>query len=110
MVALLYAAATPTEVGALGAFLSAAIGVALGRLTWGGAVEALQQTIKTSAMIFMILIGATIFGPLYGPEPDPPACGGGSHGHEPQPLGRHRRHRDRYFVVSMFMDELPLLP
>ncbi|MGH7375474.1 MAG: TRAP transporter large permease, partial [Candidatus Rokuibacteriota bacterium] len=50
VVALLYTgAATPTEVGALGAFLAAAIGVAFGRLTWAGALEAIRQTIKTSA-------------------------------------------------------------
>jgi len=63
VIALLYTvAATPTEVGALGAFLAGAIGFAFGRLTWAGAVEALRQTIKTSALIFMILIGATVFG------------------------------------------------
>ena len=38
------------------------IGVAFGRLTWAGALEAVRQTIKTSALIFMILIGATVFG------------------------------------------------
>jgi C4-dicarboxylate transporter DctM subunit len=63
VVALLYTgAATPTEVGALGAFLAGVIGVTFGRLTWAGALEAIRQTIKTSAMIFMILIGATVFG------------------------------------------------
>src|SRR6185503_1729672 len=63
VVVLLYTGvATPTEVGALGAFASAAIGFTLGRLSWAGAVEAVRQTIKTSALIFMILIGATLFG------------------------------------------------
>src|SRR3989475_3888873 len=63
VVALLYTgAATPTEVGALGAFLAAAIGIALKRLSWAGALDAIRQTIKTSGLIFMILIGATIFG------------------------------------------------
>ena len=63
VVALLYTGvATPTEVGALGAFLAGVIGVAFGRLTWAGALEAIRQTIKTSALIFTILIGATIFG------------------------------------------------
>jgi hypothetical protein len=37
-------------------------GIALRCLTWAGALDTIQQTIKTSAMIFMILIGATIFG------------------------------------------------
>ena len=110
VVALLYAGvATPTEVGALGAFLSAAIGVVLGRLTWGGAVEALQQTIKTSAMIFMILIGATIFGYYMAMSQVPQ--------HVVAVVTDMNLNRwvviagivVAYFVVSMFMDELPLL-
>ena len=110
VVVLLYAGvATPTEVGALGAFLSAAIGVALGRLTWGGAVEALQQTIKTSAMIFMILIGATIFGYYMALSQIPQ--------HVVAAVTDMNLNRwvviagivVAYFVVSMFMDELPLL-
>src|SRR3990170_2723821 len=44
---------TPTEVGAIGAFMSALISVLLGRLTWAGALEALKATLRTSAMIFM---------------------------------------------------------
>jgi C4-dicarboxylate transporter, DctM subunit len=110
VVALLYlGVATPTEVGALGAFLSAAIGVAMGRLTWPAALEAIRQTVKTSAMIFMILIGATIFGYYMAMSQIPQRvvaivtdlnlnrwvvmCG----------------IVVAYFVVSMFMDELPLL-
>src|SRR5690349_6965850 len=54
--------ATPTEIGALGALLAAVIGAAFGRLTWPESIDALKQTIRTSAMIFMILIGATVFG------------------------------------------------
>jgi C4-dicarboxylate transporter DctM subunit len=110
VVALLYAGvATPAEVGALGAFLSAAIGVALRRLTWAGALEALQQTVKTSAMIFMILIGATIFGYYMALSQVPQ--------HVVAVVTDLNLNRwvviagivVAYFVVSMFMDELPLL-
>jgi tripartite ATP-independent transporter DctM subunit len=110
IVALLYAGvATPAEVGALGAFLAAVIGVALGRLTWAGALDAIRQTIKTSAMIFMILIGATIFGYYMAMS------------QIPQRVVAAVSELDlnrwvvisgiivAYFVVSMFMDELPLL-
>jgi tripartite ATP-independent transporter DctM subunit len=110
VIALLYSgAATPTEVGALGAFLAGAIGVAFGRLTWAGAVEALRQTIKTSALIFMILIGATVFGYYMAMSQIPQQVVAVVTG----------MNLDRwvvivgivvvYFVVSMFMDELPLL-
>lgn len=110
VMALLYAGvATPTEVGALGAFLSAVIGVALGRLTWGGALQAIQQTVKTSAMIFMILIGATIFGYYMALSQIPQ--------HVVAMVTDLNLNRwvviagivVAYFIVSMFMDELPLL-
>ena len=110
VVVLLYSGvATPTEVGALGAFLAAVIGVALRRLTWAGAVEAVRQTIKTSAMIFMILIGATIFGYYMAMSQIPQ--------HVVAAVTAMNLNRwvvisgivVAYFVVSMFMDELPLL-
>jgi C4-dicarboxylate transporter, DctM subunit len=110
VVALLYlGVATPTEVGALGAFLSAAIGVLTRRLTLGRAVEAIRQTIKTSAMIFMILIGATIFGYYMAMSQIPQ--------HVVATVTALNLNRwvvlcgivIAYFVVSMFMDELPLL-
>jgi C4-dicarboxylate transporter, DctM subunit len=110
VVVLLYTGvATPTEVGALGAFASAAIGVALGRLSWAGAVEAVRQTIKTSALIFMILIGATLFGYYMAISQIPQ--------HVVAAVTAWDLNRwvviiavvVSYFVVSMFMDELPLL-
>ena len=100
---------TPTEVGAIGAFMSALIGVALGRLTWSGAIEALKGTIRTSAMIFMILIGATIFGYYMALSRVP----------QQVVAAVTDMNLNRwvviigivvcYFVVSMFMDEIPLL-
>ncbi|HEY7650640.1 MAG TPA: TRAP transporter large permease [Methylomirabilota bacterium] len=110
VVVLLYTGvATPTEVGALGAFLAGVIGVALGRLTWAGAIGAIRQTIKTSAMIFMILVGATIFGYYMALSQIPQ--------HVVATVTGLNLNRwvvivgivVAYFVVSMFMDELPLL-
>jgi C4-dicarboxylate transporter DctM subunit len=110
VVVLLYTgAATPTEVGALGAFLAAVIGVALKRLSWAGAIDAIRQTIKTSGLIFMILIGATIFGYYMAMSQIPQ--------HVVAAVTSLDLNRwvvisgivIAYFVVSMFMDELPLL-
>jgi tripartite ATP-independent transporter DctM subunit len=100
---------TPTEVGAIGAFLSAAIGVAFGRLRWAGAIEALKATIRTSAMIFMIIIGATIFGSYMALSRVPQQV--------VSVVTEMNLNRwvvivgivVAYFVVSMFMDEIPLL-
>jgi tripartite ATP-independent transporter DctM subunit len=110
VVALLYlGVATPSEVGALGAFLSGVIGVAMGRLTWAGALEAIRQTIKTSALIFMILIGATVFGYSMAMSQIPQRVVA-----VVTDLNLNRwvvicGIVVAYFIVSMFMDELPLL-
>ena len=47
---------------AVGALLAAIIGAIFHSLTAADSVNALKNTIRTSAMIFLILIGATIFG------------------------------------------------
>jgi C4-dicarboxylate transporter DctM subunit len=100
---------TPTEVGAIGAFMSAAIGVAMGRLTWAGAIEAMKATVLTSTMLFMILIGATIFSAFMGLSRVPQ--------HVVEAVSAMNLNRwvviigivVVYFVISMFMDEIPLL-
>jgi tripartite ATP-independent transporter DctM subunit len=100
---------TPTEVGAIGAFLSAVIGIVFGRLRWAGAIEAIKLTIRTSAMIFMIIIGATIFGSYMALSRFPQ--------HVVAAITEMNLNRwvvivgivVAYFVVSMFMDEIPLL-
>lgn len=100
---------TPTEVGAIGAFMAALIGALFGRLTWAGAMEALKMTIRTSAMIFMIIIGATIFGYYMALSRVP----------QQVVAAITDMNLNRwvviigivvgYFVISMFMDEIPLL-
>lgn len=107
---LLYSGvATPTEVGALGALLAAVIGAAFGRLDTPGAIDALKQTVRTSAMIFLILIGATVFGYYM------------TLSRIPQTVVALVTEMDlnrwvviigivvAYFIISMFMDEIPLL-
>jgi len=110
VLAMLYTGvATPSEVGALGALLAAVIGAAFGRLTVADAIDALKSTIRTSAMIFLILIGATIFGYYM------------TLSRIPQEVVAMVTEMDlnrwviiigivvAYFVISMFMDEIPLL-
>lgn len=53
---------TPTEAGAAGAFLSLAYAVGTRRLTWEGFKAAVSRTIRTTAFIFMLVIGGQIFG------------------------------------------------
>ncbi|SJM35704.1 TRAP transporter large permease [Mesorhizobium delmotii] len=110
VIALLYLGiATPTEVGAVGALMAGVIGVALGRLSAHDVLQALKSTIRISAMIFLILIGATLFGHYM------------TLSRIPQEIVALVTAIDLnrwvviiailavYFVISMFMDEIPLL-
>jgi TRAP-type C4-dicarboxylate transport system permease large subunit len=101
--------ATPTEVGAIGAFMAAVIGLVLRRLTLTGTVKALKETVCSSVMIFIIIIGAQIFGTYI------------IMSQVPQKIVAIVTEMNinrwavivsivaTYFTISMFMDEIPLL-
>ncbi len=57
-----YGIFTPTEAGAAGAFLSLAYAVLTRRMSWPGFKAAVSRTIRTTAFIFMLVIGGQIFG------------------------------------------------
>ena len=51
---------TPTEAGAVGALLAFAIAGIKGTLTWSKSKQALLETVQTTAVIFVIAIGALL--------------------------------------------------
>ncbi len=53
---------TPTEAGAAGAAGAMLIPLARGQLTWRGLIDSLVETTRITAMVFLIVTGATIFG------------------------------------------------
>jgi TRAP-type C4-dicarboxylate transport system permease large subunit len=53
---------TPTEGAAVGAITMLVIGLLQRTLSWSDILQAIKQTAETSGMIFMILLGAEIFG------------------------------------------------
>ncbi len=53
---------TPTEGAAVGAIAMLVVGLARRSLGWPDIIEALRQTAETSGMIFIILLGAEVFG------------------------------------------------
>jgi tripartite ATP-independent transporter DctM subunit len=53
---------TPTEGGAVGAFLSLVFTLVTRRLSWSSFVAALQQTARITAVIFLIVVGGKMFG------------------------------------------------
>jgi C4-dicarboxylate transporter DctM subunit len=109
MILLYTGICTPIEVGAIGAFFAGLLGVVFGHLRWDGILNAARMTLRSTAMIFMILIGAFIFGyfmTLSGVPQKVMAFAGG--------LQVNRWFIMigivvAYFVISMFMDELPLM-
>jgi tripartite ATP-independent transporter DctM subunit len=52
---------TPTEAAAVGALATLAVGVGQGGLRWPQIRQAVMQTAETTAMIFLILLGAEVF-------------------------------------------------
>jgi tripartite ATP-independent transporter DctM subunit len=53
---------TPTEAGAVGAFLALLFSGITGRLSWAAFVAALDQTARVTAVIFLIVVGGKMFG------------------------------------------------
>jgi len=53
---------TPTEAAAVGAFGAFVITILKKKLTWENLTDSLAQTASTTAMVFLILIGAHVFG------------------------------------------------
>jgi tripartite ATP-independent transporter DctM subunit len=53
---------TPTEAGAAGSFLAAAISLAQGRLTVRAFIASIADTLRVSCMVITIVAGAMIFG------------------------------------------------
>jgi tripartite ATP-independent transporter DctM subunit len=109
MVLLYTGIATPTEVGALGAFMSGLIGFVTRRLNWTQTLEAIKGTIRASVMIFVIIIGAYIFGAFITQSGIP----------DKMIAVVTAMNLNRwvviiaivltYFFFSMFMDEIPLM-
>ncbi|OLB79776.1 MAG: hypothetical protein AUI16_00470 [Alphaproteobacteria bacterium 13_2_20CM_2_64_7] len=109
LVLLYTGVATPTEVGALGALLAGVIGAVFGRLTFAEAIDAVKSTIRTSAMIFLILLGATIFGYYMALSRIPQEVVTAVIAMELNRWVVIIGIVVAYFVISMFMDEIPLL-
>lgn len=55
---------TPTEAGAVGAFLSLAYTLLARRLGWGAFLESVSSAVRIVAMLFIIIIGGKMFGGL----------------------------------------------
>ena len=62
MIAMFSGIVTPTESAGFGAFIAIVVCAVRGRLTRAAFAKSLQSTLRVSAMVFLILAGATVFG------------------------------------------------
>ncbi|ARF13977.1 TRAP transporter large permease [Sporosarcina ureae] len=53
---------TPTESGAFGAFGAFVISIVMGKMTKANFLEAMTGTLRSSAMVLMLVVGAMVFG------------------------------------------------
>ncbi len=100
---------TPTEAGAVGAFLALLYGVLTRRLDWAGFKVALSRTVRTSAMIFLLVIGGKIFGFFLSITRIPRQLGDWILGLEVAPWMVVAAIFLIYFVLGAFMEELAIL-
>lgn len=100
---------TPTEAGAAGAFLSIVYAVITRRMTWEGFKGALSRTIRTTAFIFMLVIGGQIFGFFLSASRIPIELGEVITGLEIAPWIVVTLIFGVYFILGALMDEIAIL-
>jgi len=100
---------TPTESGAAGAFLALLYGVVTRRLTWPSFLETLSRTIRTSALIFLLVISGKMFGFFLSITRIPRVIGDWILGLDVEPALVMTAIFVVYFIAGALMDEIALL-
>ncbi|MEZ5652242.1 MAG: TRAP transporter large permease [Burkholderiaceae bacterium] len=101
--------ATPTEAAAVGAFGSFVIAAFKRRLTWQAVVASLDDTVRTTCMVFMIIIGAHVLNIFLATTQVPVAISEALNG---LPLSRHAILALvllMYLVLGCFLDVLAMI-
>jgi tripartite ATP-independent transporter DctM subunit len=100
---------TPTEAAGVGAFGAFVITALRRRLTWEGLIESLASTLRTTCMIFAIIIGAMIFNYFLAVTGVPMAIADFVTGLPLPPLGVLAIILFVYMILGMFMDALAMV-
>jgi len=100
---------TPVEASGIGAALVIVLALVRRRLSWTGFKGAVLETLKTSAMLYFIVISANVLNPFFAMTQIPQALGGGlaSFG-----FGAYETLFVIllfYILLGMFMDELAMI-
>lgn len=100
---------TPVEASAVGAGLVILLALAMRALSWSAFQDAVLDTIKTSAMLYMIVIGANVLNPFLAMTSIPTALGGALVGLGLEAYGTLAVIIFAYIVLGMFLDGLSML-
>lgn len=100
---------TPSEAAAMGAIFTVLLGLVRGQLSPTQIWHALTETCRTSAAIFMILIGAVIFGYFLAITGAPYAIASWISGLSIGPLGTLILILAVYLVLGCFLDSLAMI-
>lgn len=100
---------TPTESGGAGAFLALLYGGLTRRLNWSSLSEAISRTIRTSALIFLLVIAGKMFGFFLSVTRIPRAIGDWILGLDVAPVLVMLAIFVVYFIAGALMDEIALL-
>ncbi|WP_180899733.1 TRAP transporter large permease [Martelella soudanensis] len=98
---------TPVEASGIGAALVIILAVASRAITWGRFLEAVMETTRTSAMLYMIVIGANVLNPFLAVTHIPDLLGTALLGLGP--YGTLAVIILAYIVLGMFLDGLSML-
>jgi tripartite ATP-independent transporter DctM subunit len=100
---------TPTEAGAAGAFMAFVYSLITRRFGWEGFWDATSQTIRISAMIFLIIIAGQMFGFFLSASGIPRTLGNFVTDVDVAPFVVATAVFVIYFVLGAFMDEIAIL-
>ena len=100
---------TPTEAAGIGAVGALVIGTAMRRLGIAEIVECLMDTVQTTAMIFLILIGAILFSGFLSLSGTPALLGGWIVGLDLSPLMTVVLIVGIYILLGAFLDTMAMI-
>ena len=100
---------TPVEASGIGAALVILIAFLGGKLDWRSFREAVLDTLRTTAMLYMIVIGANVLNPFFAVTQIPATLGEGLQSLGLGPYGTLLVIILAYVVMGMFMDGLSML-
>ncbi|MGV1988712.1 TRAP transporter large permease [Agrobacterium sp. 22-221-1] len=100
---------TPVEASGIGAALVIILALAGRKLNRAGFAAAVMDTLKTTAMLYMIVIGANVLNPFFAVTQIPALLGDGLQGLGLGPYGTLFAIIIAYVIMGMFMDGLSML-